>query len=119
MMETAAPSAMVRDLKARLGATAAALISRGGTVLYADLPAGTYADTFAVMCATIFGAAVTAGRELDRAPPDRIVIQGADSTMILVPSGGMAILAAVIDRGVDPSRALEDVAKFAAALAPR
>ncbi len=116
MMASAAPSAAVMDLKARIAAIATSLISRDGLVLGAALQPGMYADVFGVMCATIFGAAATANSELGRALPERIVISGDDSTLIIMPSGGKAILVVVLDGGVDPEKVLDVVAQFATVL---
>ncbi|HEV2230980.1 MAG TPA: hypothetical protein VGS18_02195, partial [Thermoplasmata archaeon] len=59
-MATGNVGTVIKDLKGRLSGIAAALISRDGLVLYADVPAGVYTETFAIMCATILGAAATA-----------------------------------------------------------
>jgi predicted regulator of Ras-like GTPase activity (Roadblock/LC7/MglB family) len=117
MMAAADPSAMVKDLQARVSAIGSALISRNGLVLWGELPSGMYAETFGVMCATIFGAAATANHELGRTLPENIGIAGGDSTMIITPCGAKAILVVVLDREADPRRALDVVAKFATALA--
>ena len=92
---------------------AAALVSRDGLVLYADVPAGVYTETFAIMCATILGAAATANTELNRAPPEKIVIEGNDSKTIIVGSGKKALLVAVVDQSADANRVLAEVGKVA------
>jgi len=116
MMANASAFPVLEDLKTRLDGIATALVSRDGRVLSADLPEGVYADTFAVMCATMFGAAVAGNTELDRASPVRIVIEGDDSKTIIVRTGGNGLLVAVIDPSVDLPRVLDQVTKFAAAL---
>ena len=75
MLATANVSGVVEDLKTRIGGKAAALVSRDWSVLFADLPTGVYTETFAIMCATILGAAATANSELNLAPPERIIAQ--------------------------------------------
>ena len=90
MMATGNVGAVIKDLKTRIAGIATALVSRDGLVLYADVPAGVYTETFAIMCATILGAAATANTELNRAPPERIVIEGNDSKTIIVGSGKKA-----------------------------
>ncbi|MCI4324658.1 MAG: roadblock/LC7 domain-containing protein [Thermoplasmata archaeon] len=105
--------AVIKDLKTRIGGIAAALVSRDGLVLYADVPAGVYTETFAIMCATILGAAATANTELNRAPPEKIVIEGNDSKTIIVGSGKKALLVAVVDQSADATRVLAEVGKVA------
>lgn len=113
MMATGNVGAVIRDLKTRIGALATALVSRDGLVLYADVPAGVYTETFAIMCATILGAAATANTELNRSPPERIVIEGNDSKTIIVGSGKKALLVAVVDQSVDTTKVLAEVIKVA------
>ncbi|HTS32830.1 MAG TPA: roadblock/LC7 domain-containing protein [Thermoplasmata archaeon] len=113
MMATGNVGTVIKDLKARIGGTATALVSRDGLVLYADVPAGVYTETFAIMCATILGAAATANTELNRSPPERIVIEGNDSKTIIVGSGKKALLVAVVDRTADVTKVLEEVGKVA------
>jgi uncharacterized protein len=113
MMATANVSAVIKDLKTRVSAIAIAMISRDGQVLYADVPAGVYTETFAIMCATVLGAAVTANTELGRAPPERIMIEGNDSTTLIVGSGTKALLIAMVDRMADVVKVGSEVTKFA------
>jgi predicted regulator of Ras-like GTPase activity (Roadblock/LC7/MglB family) len=117
MMATADPGAVVKDLTQRLGALGTALISRDGLVGWAQLPPGMYAETFGVLCATVFGAAAAALRELGRTPPERIVLEGPDVRILLVPSGGRALLVVVLDRAASLEAAIEAAGPFAALLA--
>ncbi len=119
MWATANGAAMVKDLKSRTGAIATALLSRDGVVLFADLPEGVYAETFAIMCATVMGAAVTANRELDLPPPDRVVAEGGVSQTAILSAGPQSILVAVFDRSADRVRVLDTMADFAGALSNR
>ncbi len=116
MMATGNVGAVIKDLKSRISGIATALVSRDGLVLYADVPAGVYTETFAIMCATILGAAATANTELNRSPPERIVVDGPDSKTIIVGSGKKALLVAVVDQTADVARVLAEVAKVADAL---
>lgn len=111
MMATGNVGTVIKDLKARISGLATALVSRDGLVLYADVPAGVYTETFAIMCATILGAAATANTELNRAPPERIVVEGNDSKTIIVGCGKKALLVAVIDQAADVQKVLAEVAK--------
>ena len=113
MMAAGNVGTVVKDLKARIGGIATALVSRDGLVLFADVPTGVYTETFAIMCATILGAAATANTELNRSPPERIVVDGADSKTIIVGSGKKALLVAVVDQTADLDRILGEVTKVA------
>ena len=113
MMASGNVGAVIKDLKSRISGIATALVSRDGLVLYADVPAGVYTETFAIMCATILGAAATANTELNRAPPEKIVIEGNDSKTIIVGSGKKALLVAVVDHTADATKVLSEVGKVA------
>ena len=101
------------DLRARIEGIATALIARDGTVVYAHLPTEAHAETWAIMCATMVGAAVTANGELDRVPPNRVVVEGADSRTVIVASGNRALLVATVPVSVDLTRVLAEMEKFA------
>ena len=113
MMAAGNVGGVIKDLKARINGIATALVSRDGLVLYADVPAGVYTETFAIMCATILGAAATANTELNRAAPERIVVEGNDSRTIIVGSGKKALLVAVVDQTSDVPKVLAEVVKVA------
>ncbi|MGA9839576.1 MAG: roadblock/LC7 domain-containing protein [Thermoplasmata archaeon] len=114
MMAIASVRAVLEDLKSRVDGIATALVSRDGRVLSADLPGGLYAETFAVMCATMFGAAAAGNAELHRAPPQRIVIEGEDSKAIIARTDGNALLVLVVDRSVDLPLVLDQIMKLTA-----
>jgi predicted regulator of Ras-like GTPase activity (Roadblock/LC7/MglB family) len=113
MIATANASAAIQDLRSRIEGVAVALVARDGQVLFADMPTGTYAETFAIMCATALGAAVAAASELNRTPPERIVVDGGGAKTVIVGAGRNAILVAVTEPDVDTDRILSEVTKFA------
>jgi predicted regulator of Ras-like GTPase activity (Roadblock/LC7/MglB family) len=100
MMAAASARAQLAALRERLHARAAALIRADGAVVYADLPPATYAETFAVMCATAFGSSVAALAEVDRPAPDRIRVEGPDARLLLLRVGPAEILGLVLEREV-------------------
>jgi predicted regulator of Ras-like GTPase activity (Roadblock/LC7/MglB family) len=116
MMAAGNVGGAIKDLKNRISALATALVSRDGLVLFADVPAGVYTETFAIMCATILGAAATANTELNRAPPERILIEGNDSKTLIVGSGKKALLVAVVDQSADTNRVLAELVRTAEAV---
>ncbi len=113
MMATGNVGTVVKELKSRISGLAAALVSRDGLVLYADVPSGVYTETFAIMCATILGAAATANTELNRASPERILVEGNDSKTLIVGCGKKALLVAVVDQSADVPKIFAEVSKVA------
>ena len=113
MMAMGNVGTVIKDLRARIGGTATALVSRDGLVLFADVPGGVYIETFAIMCATNLVAAATANSELNRGPPERIIIEGNDSKTIIVGSGKKALLVAVVDKSANLTKVLEEIDKVA------
>ncbi len=106
------PSAVLEDLKSRTGSLGAALLSRDGTVLFASLPDGIYADTFAILWATLYGAAVTANLEMGRAPPGRITVDGTDSRTLVLGAGSKAVLVLVLEAHADVDRVRAEADRF-------
>lgn len=110
---------MTEDLKAMLralkddGVKSSAIISRDGLVIAADLDSGTYVETFAIMCATLMGAAVTANMELKRGSPDRVTVESSDGKMLILSAGRKAVVVSVIGDGVDEERIAKQMEKIA------
>src|SRR2546425_5847416 len=65
---------MLRQLRETCGSTASAVVSRDGLVIAEDMLEGVSRETFAIMCATILGAGMTAATELRVSPPTHIVL---------------------------------------------
>jgi len=113
MMAVETIESEIRNLRARVEGSATALIACNGALLAGELPTGTNAEAFAVLCATAFGAAVAASAELSSPPPTRIVIEDEVSTTILARSGEKTLLVAVVDRSADRTRVLDEVGRTA------
>jgi len=119
MMATHHVERVLEDLRARIEGFAAALVSRDGTVLHAHLPSEVRAETWAIMCATVVGAAVTVNRELCLGPPDHVVLESADFRTVIVASGSRALLVATVPAYTDTTTVLTEIGKFADWLASR
>ena len=89
----------LRQLKIESGSIASAIISRDGLLIAADLPEGTTAETFTIMCATLMGAASTAHSELKIGQPRFIKVSSEKHDMILVGSGRKSIVVSVVPLG--------------------
>jgi predicted regulator of Ras-like GTPase activity (Roadblock/LC7/MglB family) len=95
------------------GSIASAIISRDGLVIAADLPEGVSVDTFAIMCATLLGAASTANSELRVGTPTSVLVESEDSKMIAVGAGRKALIVTVLPSKGDASLAKKELLKLA------
>lgn len=103
----------LRSLRQSCGAMASAVISRDGLVIAADLPEGVSMETFAIMCATLLGAASTANSELKVGTPKHVVVESEDAKMVVVGAGRKALIVAVVGRKADTSVALKKLDEMA------
>lgn len=103
----------LRGLRQSCGAIASAVISRDGLVIAADVPEGVSMETFAIMCATLLGAASTAHSELRISTPQHVLVEGEDAKMLLVGAGRKALIVSVIGRKGDADLALKRLNELA------
>ncbi len=96
--------ATLRDLKGA-GAIAAAIVSRDGTILGADLPPQVSRETFSIMCATIHGAGMTVSTELHRTNPSRIILDTTEGNVLIAEAGRRALVVIVLPPGMDFQKA--------------
>jgi predicted regulator of Ras-like GTPase activity (Roadblock/LC7/MglB family) len=92
--------AVLKELRSA-GATAAAIVSRDGTVLGADLPSTVSRETFSIMCATIHGAGMTVSTELHRSNPSRIVLETGEGRLVIAEAGRRALVVLVLPPGAE------------------
>jgi len=103
----------LRGLRQSCGAIASAVISRDGLVIASDLPEGVSMETFAIMCATLLGAASTANSELRIGTPLHVVVESEDAKTVVVGAGRRALIVAVIGRKGDVNLALKKLSELA------
>ncbi len=98
---------VVRQLRETVGSQAAAVVSRDGLVIAGDMPESISKETFAIMCATILGAGMTAATELRYAAPSHIVMSTKEARIHIFEAGPRALVVVVAppDRGEDAIRA--------------
>jgi hypothetical protein len=89
----------LKQLKTEFGSLASAVISRDGLLIAADMPEGTTAETFTIMCATLMGAASTAHSELRIGQPRLIRIASEKHDMILAGAGRKSIVVSIVPLG--------------------
>jgi predicted regulator of Ras-like GTPase activity (Roadblock/LC7/MglB family) len=104
--------APIEELKASVEAVAVAIVSDDGRMLHSALPTGVSTETFAVMSATIVGAAATVSSDLKQTPPDHIVIRGNDFTTILARFDSASLLVTVVGASADPDQLLHRIDEF-------
>ncbi len=75
----------LEDLKKELSLTGIAIVRRDGTMEDSILSDQLNKDTFSIMCATIYGAAITANNELKYKNLKRIVIDTESGSLLLLP----------------------------------
>jgi len=105
----------VERLKAALaklgeaGVEAAAVISRDGRLLAADMPAGEEHKIFAPMYAAMLAAAEEATSELRLGVPRHVVMEVGDKKLIVVSAGPLALVIALLEAKAQYERAVADV----------
>ncbi len=104
--------ARIEELKASMEAVAVAMVSDDGRMLHSALPSGVSDESFAVMSATIVGAAATVSSDLKQTPPDHIVIRGTDFTMIVARFNSDSLLVSVVGAAADPDSLLHRIDEF-------
>lgn len=108
----------IEEFKSAVDAVAVAIVSDDGQMLHSALPSGVSADTFAVMSATIVGAAATVSSDLKQTPPDHIVIRGNNFTTILARFDASSLLVTVVGASADPELLLHRIDEFILAQRP-
>ena len=91
---------MLKALKAK-GAIGSALISKDSTIISTDVSNEMNLEVFAIMMATMMGAAVTAYSELNKAPPRVIIAESEDSKIVLQNTEGKVFLAVILPKDKD------------------
>jgi hypothetical protein len=83
---------ILRELKKVGGIEASAVVSRDGILMASDIPDDVHGETFAIMSATMLGAAITANSELRKKLPDRIIVESDDGRTIVAGAGEKSLL---------------------------
>lgn len=87
-----------------LGLIGASLIRRDGTLEEGIFPDYVDRETFSIMCATVFGGAVTAYDELHFKDPHTLIIHGEDGIIIMFPNGPRNFWALISPVDKDPEK---------------
>lgn len=108
---------MVHALREVAKAEAVAVINRDGGVIAADLPPAVSQETFAIMCAAILGAGMTAATEFKHAAPHRVVLDAEDSAMLIQEIGRRHMLVLVVPSEHALAESADAIARFIGAVA--
>ncbi|HXW66574.1 MAG TPA: roadblock/LC7 domain-containing protein [Thermoplasmata archaeon] len=110
-------AAVLRDLRSRISSPVVALAGRDGRLIAAAALSELPAETIAVLCATIVGAAGAVSEGLARSPPTRVVVEGSDSCVLMIAVGRERFLTVVADRADEVGPMLGEIERFAGVLA--
>ncbi len=91
------------------GIEASAVISRDGSLLIADVPAGEENKIFAPMYAAMLGAAEEATSELRLGVPRRVVMEVGDKKLVAVGAGPKALVIALVDPKASYQKAVGEI----------
>jgi predicted regulator of Ras-like GTPase activity (Roadblock/LC7/MglB family) len=108
----------IEELQSSLEAVAVALVSDDGRMLQGALPSGVSDESFAVMSATIVGAAATVSSDLKQTPPDHIIIRGTAFTMIVARYDSGSLLVTVVGATTDTDQLTHRIDEFILAQQP-
>ncbi|MGQ9582930.1 MAG: roadblock/LC7 domain-containing protein [Thermoplasmatota archaeon] len=104
---------ILRELKRTGGIEASAVVSRDGILLASDIPDDVHGETFAIMSATMLGAAITANSELRKKSPDRILVESSDGRTIVAGAGDKSLIVASTKEDADFQSVLKAISSAA------
>ncbi|CAG0967164.1 hypothetical protein METP3_01217 [Methanosarcinales archaeon] len=107
------------DLKKVRGVEACAVLSRDGLLIRAILQEGHRYDSFAPMCATMFGAAETATTVLGKGIPNRVIAESDHGRLIAVGAGSKALIIVLVCLDAELGLILLELEKAATRLKER
>jgi predicted regulator of Ras-like GTPase activity (Roadblock/LC7/MglB family) len=97
---------ILQEIKKLEGVDATAVVSRDGILVGAEIPPEVHGETFAIMSATMLGAAITANSELNKNMPSKVVVES-DDGMTIVAGAGINSILVVSAKGTDKSKLLK------------
>ncbi|MCD1294480.1 distant relative of homeotic protein bithoraxoid [Methanocella sp. CWC-04] len=83
---------VLNDLRGSGDIKALAIVSRDGLLITSNMPGDVHAETFAIMAATMLGAAETATLEMNQGVPDRLIVETDESKLVIMGAGERAML---------------------------
>ena len=83
------------DLHEGYGPEISAIVSRSGIPIAWNVPEDIHIENFATLSATLLGASEVVYTGLKKAPPNRVVVESTDGTLVAVGLGSKALLVAL------------------------
>ena len=102
----------LRDLRQENGSIHWAFLTRDGVVISQELPEGVHHETFAIMCATMLGAAHTLNSEFPEGEIERIIVEAGRYRVLVVGLDINTLVALVLPRNLDISSLLLYIQKI-------
>jgi len=96
----------LREMRQENASVHWAFLTRDGVVISQELPEGVHHETFAIMCATMLGAAHTLNSEFPEGEIERIVIEAGRYRVLVVGLDQNTLVAFVVPRNLDVSAIL-------------
>ena len=96
----------LRDLRGGNPAIYWAVMARDGVVISYDLPENVHHETFAIMCATLLGAAHTLNSEFPDSDVERIIIEAGKFRLLIIGVDRDSLIAVMMPRNLDLSSLL-------------
>jgi len=93
---------VISELRKAAKLEAVAIVSRDGILIAADIPPEVHGETFAIMSATMLGAAITANSELGMNMPSMVTVGSDDGTTIVAGAGMNSLLVLSFKGGNKP-----------------
>jgi predicted regulator of Ras-like GTPase activity (Roadblock/LC7/MglB family) len=100
---------ILRELKKVGGIEASAVVSRDGILMASDIPDDVHGETFAIMSATMLGAAITANSELRKKLPERIIVESGDGRTVVAGAGEKSLLVVSTSGNADMAAVLKGI----------
>ena len=88
---------VLEDILNNVNCKGIALVARDGSTLSSNLGDEVSIDTFAIMSATMLGAADTASKEIGQMKMKRVTVKNEDGGMVIYPAGRRNLLVLVFD----------------------
>lgn len=95
---------LLSELSSTEGVLGCGIISRDGRPIDLRLSGGLNSETISIMCATVFGAAITLQSEAMKEMPRNVVISTGDNTTRIYECGGRALVLAILAQQHDDTR---------------
>ena len=95
---------LLNELSSTEGVLGCGIVSRDGRPIDLRLSSGLSSETISIMCATVYGAAITLQSEAMKEMPQNVVISTGDNTTRIYGCGSRALVLAILAPQYDDAR---------------